>query len=279
MSNVYVDNAVKSYLKQIGEYDILTPQEEQEIALRCAAGDLAARDQLISANLKLVISVAKRYKGRGLPFLDLVQEGNIGLMTAVDKFNLDKQCKFSTYATYWIKQSIMRALDNQKRTIRVPVHLLEDLAKYKKVQNELTQQLLRPPYLEEISEYMGFSVDYLKELQEYNLDCVSLNTQIGDDENMALEDLLSSNYMNPIFEYEDNNLKEKIYTILETLSPREREIIILRMGLEDGVPMTLEDIGKRMHLSKERIRQIFNESLKKLSHPSRQWILEEFKHN
>lgn len=276
MANVYTENAIKNYLKNIGDISILTPEQEKEIAFKSSIGDKQATETLIVSNLRLVVSIAKRYKGRGLPMTDLIQEGNIGLMVAAKKFDLDKNCRFSTYATYWIKQYILRSIDNQRKSVRVPVHMLETIAKYHKTENLLAQQLKRKPTDDEVAKEMKVEVSLIKQLQLFSLENLSLDTKIGEDD-VTLGDFVESHTFTSPEENSYNNLrKEKIAEVLNSLSEKERKVIILRYGLEDGVSKTLEDIGDLLGFSKERIRQVEKSAMKKLSHPSRRKILKDF---
>lgn len=275
-ASVYATNSIKSYLHQIGQIKILTSTEEKEIFERYSRGDEHALEELITANLRLVVSIAKRYKGRGLSLEDLIQEGNIGLMTAAKKFDYTKGFKFSTYATYWIRQSIQRAIDNTKNTIRVPVHMMENLAKYKKVYSELLQKSGTPSE-EEIAKQMGVTVKTVKEIKVLELSMLSLDETLGED-NTTLGSLIESNtYVSPEDNYRQIELSEKLHMVLDQLSEKEKQVIILRFGLDGGEAKTLEDIGRMYNLSKERIRQIEATALKKLAHPSRARQLEGFR--
>ena len=259
-----INDPVRMYLKEIGRISLLTPDEE-------------AKNRLAESNLRLVVSIAKRYVGRGLLFLDLIQEGNIGLMKAVDKFDYDKGYKFSTYATWWIRQAITRALADQARTIRVPVHMVETINKMARIQRQLTLELNREPSEEEIAKKMGISVEKVRDVIKISQDPVSLETPIGEEDDSHLGDFVKDiNAMTPE-EYATNEiLKEEIKAVLETLQEREQEVLELRFGLIDGTSHTLEEVGKRFNVTRERIRQIEAKALRKLRHPSRAKRLKDF---
>ena len=259
-----INDPVRMYLKEIGRISLLTPEEE-------------AKNRLAESNLRLVVSIAKRYVGRGLLFLDLIQEGNIGLMKAVDKFDYDKGYKFSTYATWWIRQAITRALADQARTIRVPVHMVETINKMARIQRQLTLELNREPSEEEIAKKMGISVEKVRDVIKISQDPVSLETPIGEEDDSHLGDFVKDiNAMTPE-EYATNEiLKEEIKAVLETLQEREQEVLELRFGLIDGTSHTLEEVGKRFNVTRERIRQIEAKALRKLRHPSRAKRLKDF---
>ena len=272
-----INDPVRMYLKEIGRISLLTPEEEMELSVRVANGDEEAKNRLAESNLRLVVSIAKRYVGRGLLFLDLMQEGNIGLMKAVDKFDYDKGYKFSTYATWWIRQAITRALADQARTIRVPVHMVETINKMARIQRQLTLELNREPSEEEIAKKMGISVEKVRDVIKISQDPVSLETPIGEEDDSHLGDFVKDiNAMTPE-EYATNEiLKEEIKAVLETLQEREQEVLELRFGLIDGTSHTLEEVGKRFNVTRERIRQIEAKALRKLRHPSRAKRLKDF---
>ena len=275
--DININDPVRMYLKEIGRISLLTPQEEMELSVRVANGDEEAKNRLAESNLRLVVSIAKRYVGRGLLFLDLIQEGNIGLMKAVDKFDYDKGYKFSTYATWWIRQAITRALADQARTIRVPVHMVETINKMARIQRQLTLELNREPSEEEIAKKMGISVEKVRDVIKISQDPVSLETPIGEEDDSHLGDFVKDiNTMTPE-EYATNEiLKEEIKAVLETLQEREQEVLELRFGLIDGTSHTLEEVGKRFNVTRERIRQIEAKALRKLRHPSRAKRLKDF---
>ncbi len=275
--DININDPVRMYLKEIGRISLLTPEEEMELSIRVANGDEEAKNRLAESNLRLVVSIAKRYVGRGLLFLDLIQEGNIGLMKAVDKFDYDKGYKFSTYATWWIRQAITRALADQARTIRVPVHMVETINKMARIQRQLTLELNREPTEEEIAKKMGISVEKVRDVIKISQDPVSLETPIGEEDDSHLGDFVKDiNAMTPE-EYATNEiLKEEIKAVLETLQEREQEVLELRFGLVDGTSHTLEEVGKRFNVTRERIRQIEAKALRKLRHPSRAKRLKDF---
>ena len=275
--DVNINDPVRMYLKEIGRISLLTPEEEMNLSIRVANGDEEAKNRLAESNLRLVVSIAKRYVGRGLLFLDLIQEGNIGLMKAVDKFDYDKGYKFSTYATWWIRQAITRALADQARTIRVPVHMVETINKMARIQRQLTLELNREPSEEEIAKKMGISVEKVREVIKISQDPVSLETPIGEEDDSHLGDFVKDvNAMTPE-EYATNEiLKEEIRSVLETLQEREQEVLELRFGLIDGTSHTLEEVGKKFNVTRERIRQIEAKALRKLRHPSRAKKLKDF---
>ena len=278
--DVNINDPVRMYLKEIGRISLLTLEEEQNLSVRVADGDEEAKRLLAESNLRLVVSIAKRYVGRGLLFLDLIQEGNIGLMKAVDKFDYDKGYKFSTYATWWIRQAITRALADQARTIRVPVHMVETINKMTRIQRQLTNELNREPTEEELAKKMGVSVDKVREVIKIGQEPVSLETPIGEEDDSHLGDFLKDESSLSPEEYTENEiLKEEIKEVLETLQPREQEVLELRFGLIDGTCHTLEDVGKRFNVTRERIRQIEAKALRKLRHPSRAKKLKDFLDN
>ncbi len=275
--DVNINDPVRMYLKEIGKISLLSPEEELSLSKRAATGDEMAKNILAESNLRLVVSIAKRYVGRGLLFLDLIQEGNIGLMKAVDKFDYDKGFKFSTYATWWIRQAITRALADQARTIRVPVHMVETINKMARIQRQLTLELNREPTEEEIAKKMGITVEKVREVIKISQDPVSLETPIGEEDDSHLGDFVKDvNTMTPE-EYTTNEiLKEEIKAVLETLQEREQEVLELRFGLIDGTSHTLEEVGKKFNVTRERIRQIEAKALRKLRHPSRAKKLKDF---
>jgi len=272
-----INDPVRMYLKEIGRISLLNAEEEMELSVRVANGDEVAKNKLAESNLRLVVSIAKRYVGRGLLFLDLIQEGNIGLMKAVDKFDYDKGYKFSTYATWWIRQAITRALADQARTIRVPVHMVETINKMARIQRQLTLELNREPSEEELAKKMGISVEKVRDVIKISQDPVSLETPIGEEDDSHLGDFVRDiNTMTPE-EYATNEiLKEEIKSVLETLQEREQEVLELRFGLIDGTSHTLEEVGKKFNVTRERIRQIEAKALRKLRHPSRAKKLKDF---
>ena len=275
--DININDPVRMYLKEIGRISLLTPEEEMELSIRVANGDEEAKNKLAESNLRLVVSIAKRYVGRGLLFLDLIQEGNIGLMKAVDKFDYDKGYKFSTYATWWIRQAITRALADQARTIRVPVHMVETINKMARIQRQLTLELNREPSEEELAKKMGISVEKVREVIKISQDPVSLETPIGEEDESHLGDFVQDISTMTPEEYATNEiLKEEIKAVLETLQEREQEVLELRFGLIDGTSHTLEEVGKRFNVTRERIRQIEAKALRKLRHPSRAKKLKDF---
>ena len=266
---IELDDPVKMYLKEIGKIPLLTPEEEVELAKRVEQGDEEAKKKLIEANLRLVVSVAKRYIGRGLLFLDLIQEGNLGLIKAVEKFDWRKGYKFSTYATWWIRQAITRAIADQARTIRIPVHMVETMNKIHKVTRQLTQELGRKPTEEEIAEKSGLPVERIREISMMGQEPLSLEMPVGEDEDTHLADFVENKGLSPADVSIQKSLKKDIEELLNELSEREREILKLRFGLEDNQPRTLEEVGKLFNVTRERIRQIEAKALRRLRHPSR----------
>ncbi|MDU2374543.1 MAG: RNA polymerase sigma factor RpoD, partial [Peptoniphilus harei] len=265
---VTVDDPVRMYLKEIGKISLLTAEEEVEIAKRMEAGDEFAKKELAEANLRLVVSIAKRYVGRGMSFLDLIQEGNLGLMKAVDKFDYTKGFKFSTYATWWIRQAITRAIADQARTIRIPVHMVETINKLVRVQRQLVQDLGRDPLPEEIAQEMNLDVERVREIQKIAQEPVSLETPIGEEEDSHLGDFIPDDeILSPQDAATFTLLKEQLNTVLETLTEREKKVLTLRFGLDDGRARTLEEVGKEFDVTRERIRQIEAKALRKLRHP------------
>ena len=264
------DDSVKMYLKDIGQVPLLTSEEEKDLAERMSKGDEEAKKRLSEANLRLVVSIAKRYVGRGMQFLDLIQEGNLGLMKAVDKFAHTKGFKFSTYATWWIRQSITRAIADQARTIRIPVHMVETINKTGRVVRQLMQTLGREPTPAEIAEEMGVPEEKVIEIQKIAQDPVSLETPIGEEEDSHLGDFIEDNSAaSPAEKAESRMLREQLLQVLDTLTPRENEVLLMRYGLRDGRPKTLEEVGKEFNVTRERIRQIEAKALRKLRHPNR----------
>ena len=267
---VALDDPVKAYLKEIGQVPLLSAEEEQTLARAARAGDADARRRLSEANLRLVVSVAKRYAGRGLPFLDLIQEGNLGLMKAAEKFEPDRGFKFSTYATWWIRQSITRAIADQGRTIRIPVHLVEHINRVRKTAGELLRKNGREPTAEEIAVRLEMEPDRVRELLQLAQEPVSLETPVGEEEDAHLEDFIQDEEAGiPVDEAGRQLLRRELMSVLKSLTLREERVITLRFGLDDGRPRTLEELGKEFNVTRERIRQIEAKALRKLRHPSR----------
>ncbi len=261
---------IKMYLKEIGMHKLLTFNEEIELAKRYEKGSDDAREKLIVSNLRLVVSVAKKHIGRGLSFLDLIQEGNQGLMKAVEKYDWRRGFKFSTYATWWIRQAITRAIADQSRTIRIPVHMVESINKLYKAQRKLTQSLNRTPTVDELSKELIIPKDDVKNLFKISQRTTSLSTAINDEEDATLEDFIKDPNQSSIYENVSNKfIKEYLFEVLDTLTPRERKVLVLRYGLEDGKPRTLEEVGRQFSVTRERIRQIEAKAVRKLKHPSR----------
>ena len=272
-----INDPVRMYLKEIGQIKLLTMEEELELADRISEGDQEAKNILAEANLRLVVSIAKRYVGRGMLFLDLIQEGNIGLMKAVEKFDVSKGYKFSTYATWWIRQAITRAIADQARTIRVPVHMVETINKLARIQRQLTLELNREPSEEELADKMGTSVDKIREIYKISQEPVSLETPIGEEDDSHLGDFIKDESNMSPEEYATNEmLKDEISDVLLTLTEREEKVIRLRFGLEDGKSRTLEEVGQLFGVTRERIRQIEAKALRKLRHPSRSRKLRDY---
>ena len=272
-----INDPVRMYLKEIGQIKLLTMEEELELADRIIEGDEQAKAILAEANLRLVVSIAKRYVGRGMLFLDLIQEGNIGLMKAVEKFDVTKGYKFSTYATWWIRQAITRAIADQARTIRVPVHMVETINKLARIQRQLTLELNREPSEEELAEKMNISVEKIREIYKISQEPVSLETPIGEEDDSHLGDFIKDESNMSPEEYATNEmLKDEISDVLLTLTEREEKVIRLRFGLEDGKSRTLEEVGQLFGVTRERIRQIEAKALRKLRHPSRSRKLRDY---
>ena len=272
-----IDDPVRMYLKDIGKIPLLTPERETYLAEQIAQGNKIAKDELIEANLRLVVSIAKRHVGKGMYFLDLIQEGNIGLIKAVEKFDYSKGYKFSTYATWWIRQAITRAIADQARTIRIPVHMVETIHKVSRTARQLLQDFGREPTTDEIAEKLGMTADKVREIMKIAQDPVSLETPIGEEEDSHLGDFVEDNESPaPSDSASYSLLREQLCNILHTLTPREEQVITLRFGLEDGRPRTLEEVGKQFKITRERIRQIEAKALRKLRHPSRSKTLKDY---
>jgi RNA polymerase primary sigma factor len=274
---ISIDDPVRMYLKEIGKVPLLSPEEEIELANRIEAGDIVAKKKLAEANLRLVVSIAKRYVGRGMLFLDLIQEGNLGLIKAVEKFDYRKGFKFSTYATWWIRQAITRAIADQARTIRIPVHMVETINKLIRVSRQLLQELGREPQPEEIAKEMDMPVDKVREIMKIAQEPVSLETPIGEEEDSHLGDFIPDDEAPaPAEAAAFTMLKEQLINVLDTLTPREEKVLRLRFGLDDGRARTLEEVGKEFNVTRERIRQIEAKALRKLRHPSRSKKLKDY---
>ncbi|ATD54716.1 RNA polymerase sigma factor RpoD [Clostridium chauvoei] len=274
---IAIDDPVRMYLKEIGKVPLLSSEDEINLALRIEEGDQYAKKKLAEANLRLVVSIAKRYVGRGMLFLDLIQEGNLGLIKAVEKFDYRKGFKFSTYATWWIRQAITRAIADQARTIRIPVHMVETINKLIRVQRQLLQELGRDPFPEEISKVMDLPVDKVREIQKIAQEPVSLETPIGEEEDSHLGDFIpDDDAPAPAEAAAFTMLKEQLINVLDTLTPREEKVLRLRFGLDDGRARTLEEVGKEFNVTRERIRQIEAKALRKLRHPSRSKKLKDY---
>lgn len=272
-----VNDPVRMYLKEIGKIPLLTPEQEQELASRLAEGDEQAYDKMIEANLRLVVSIAKRYVGRGLPFLDLIQEGNLGLIKAVGKFDHTKGYKFSTYATWWIRQSISRAIADHARTIRIPVHMVETINRVARANHELLQELGRDPTAGEIAHRLHLPLEKVEEVMRVSQDPISLETPVGEEDDSHLGDFIPDD---EAYEPADAAayalLREQLADVLKTLTPREEKVLCLRYGLTDGKMHTLEEVGEEFNVTRERIRQIEAKALRKLRHPSRSKVLKDF---
>jgi RNA polymerase primary sigma factor len=274
---INIDDPVRMYLKEIGKVPLLTGEEEIALAKRMEAGDEIAKQRLAEANLRLVVSIAKRYVGRGMLFLDLIQEGNLGLIKAVEKFDYNKGFKFSTYATWWIRQAITRAIADQARTIRIPVHMVETINKLIRVSRQLLQELGRDPVPEEIAEELDMPVDKVREILKISQEPVSLETPIGEEEDSHLGDFIQDdNVPVPAEAAAFTLLKEQLVEVLDTLTEREQKVLRLRFGLDDGRARTLEEVGKEFNVTRERIRQIEAKALRKLRHPSRSRKLKDY---
>ena len=277
LEGVSTEDPVRMYLKEIGNVPLLTTEQEVELAKRVEAGDEEAKKQLTEANLRLVVSIAKKYVGRGMPFLDLIQEGNMGLMKAVDKFDYTKGYKFSTYATWWIRQAITRGIADTGRTIRVPVHMVEPINKTLRMTRTLLQELGREPTPEEVAERLNVSVSRVREVLKISRDPVSLDTPIGEEDDSHLGDFIEDDSaLSPADSAAFSMLRAELATALESLTDRERQVVKLRFGLEDGRARTLEEVGKEFNVTRERIRQIEAKALRKLRHPSRSKRLKDF---
>ncbi len=272
-----IDDPVRMYLKEIGTVPLLDSDRELLLAEKMVDGDAEAKDELVKANLRLVVSIAKRYVGKGMFFLDLIQEGNLGLMKAVDKFDYRKGYKFSTYATWWIRQAITRAIADQARTIRIPVHMVETIHKVSRIQRQLLQELGHEATAEEVAEYMGMSADKVREIMKISQDPVSLEMPIGEEEDSHLGDFIEDDTTPaPDSAAAQRLLSEQLNEVLHTLTPREEQVLKLRFGLMDGRPRTLEEVGREFHITRERIRQIEAKALRKLRHPSRSKRLKDY---
>ncbi len=277
LEGVSLEDPVRLYLKEIGKVELLSTEQEVELAQKTEKGDLRAKKLLAEANLRLVVSVAKRYIGRGMLFLDLIQEGNLGLIKAVEKFDYTKGYKFSTYATWWIRQAITRAIADQARTIRIPVHMVETINRLIRVQRQLVQELGRDPLIDEVAKEMDMSIDKVREVMKLSQEPVSLETPIGEEEDSHLGDFIEDKETPiPSETAAENLLKEQIVEVLATLHPREERVLRLRFGLEDGRPRTLEEVGREFNVTRERIRQIEAKALRKLRHPSRSSKIKEY---
>ena len=263
-------NDIQTFLHQAGEYELLTPEQEKELFEKYKAGDTSVKEEIINRNLKLVIAIAKKYKGCGLSFMDLIQEGSFGLMAAVDKFDVNLGYKFSTYATYWIRQAITKAILNKSRPIRLPAHISNRLSKIKQVQQELTATLNTEPTEAQIAERLGMTEQEVKDLLDMNLTTLSLETPVKDEDDGLLGDFIEdTHFESPTSAVAKQDLKEQLLKIMDSLDPREKEVLIRRYGLLDGEAMTLDQVGQAMNLSRERIRQIEEKALRKLRNPIR----------
>lgn len=277
LKNIPTDDPVKMYFKEIGKIPLLNGDQERELAIRIEQGDDEARKQLCEANLRLVVSIARRYLNRGLSFLDLIQEGNLGLMKAVEKFDYTKGYKFSTYATWWIRQAITRSIADQARTIRIPVHMVETINKLIRISRQLLQEYGREPTSEEIAKEMGITVEKVREIKKVSQDPVSLETPIGEEEDSHLGDFIADEDIpSPVDAAAYAMLQKQLREVLDTLSEREKKVLILRFGLDDGRPRTLEEVGKEFNVTRERIRQIEAKALRKLRNPSRSKKLKDY---
>ena len=275
--NIPTDDPVRMYFKEIGKVPLLTAEEERELAIRIEQGDEEAKKKLCESNLRLVVSIARRYLNRGLSFLDLIQEGNLGLIKAVEKFDYTKGYKFSTYATWWIRQAITRSIADQARTIRIPVHMVETINKLIRISRQLLQEYGREPTSEEIAKEMGISVEKVREIKKISQDPVSLETPIGEEEDSHLGDFIpDEDIPSPVDAAAYSMLQKQLREVLDTLSEREKKVLILRFGLDDGRPRTLEEVGREFNVTRERIRQIEAKALRKLRHPSRSKKLRDY---
>ena len=271
-----VDNSIKIYMREMGQFSMLSADEEVKLAHRIAEGDQSAKNELVEANLRLVVSLARHYQGCGLSYQDLIQEGNIGLIKAAEKFDVSKGFRFSTYASWWIKQALSRAIADQSRTIRIPVHMTENINKFKKTERELLSQLNREPKVKEIADAMGISEKQAKEIQSYIVEPTSLDIQVGDDDDTTIGSFIDdTHFVNPESAYIKESNGGVVNAVLDTLSDREANILRLRFGIGGKKAMTLEEVGKEYGLTRERIRQIEAKALRKLRHPSRANILKE----
>ena len=271
-----VDNSIKIYMREMGQFSMLSADEEIKLANRIAEGDQSAKNELVEANLRLVVSLARHYQGCGLSYQDLIQEGNIGLIKAAEKFDVSKGFRFSTYASWWIKQALSRAIADQSRTIRIPVHMTENINKFKKTERELLSQLNREPKIKEIADAMGISEKQAKEIQSYIVEPTSLDIQVGDDDDTTIGSFIEdTHFVNPESAYIKESNGDVVNAVLDTLSDREANILRLRFGIGGKKAMTLEEVGKEYGLTRERIRQIEAKALRKLRHPSRANILKE----
>ena len=275
-----MDDPVRTYLKEIGKIPLLSSEREMFLAEQIELGNESAKNELIEANLRLVVSIAKRHVDKGMYFLDLIQEGNMGLMKAVEKFDYRKGYKFSTYATWWIRQSITRAIADQSRTIRIPVHMVDTIHKVSRASKQLLQELGREPTTEEIAERFGTTADRVREILKIAQDPVSLETPVGEEDDSHLGDFVEdTETLSPMENAASAMLREQIAEVLRTLSPREEQVIRMRFGLVDGVPHTLEDVGAHFNITRERIRQIEAKAIRKLRHPSRSKLLRDYQNN
>lgn len=273
---VVVDNSIKIYMREMGQFSMLSAEKEVELANRIAEGDQSAKNELVEANLRLVVSLARHYQGCGLSYQDLIQEGNIGLIKAAEKFDVSKGFRFSTYASWWIKQALSRAIADQSRTIRIPVHMTENINKFKKTERELLSKLNREPKIKEIADAMGISEKQAKEIQSYIVEPTSLDIQVGDDDDTTIGSFIEdTHFVNPESAYIKESNGDVVNAVLDTLSDREANILRLRFGIGGKKAMTLEEVGKEYGLTRERIRQIEAKALRKLRHPSRANILKE----
>lgn len=273
---VVVDNSIKIYMREMGQFSMLSAEKEVELANRIAEGDQSAKNELVEANLRLVVSLARHYQGCGLSYQDLIQEGNIGLIKAAEKFDVSKGFRFSTYASWWIKQALSRAIADQSRTIRIPVHMIENINKFKKTERELLSKLNREPKIKEIADAMGISEKQAKEIQSYIVEPTSLDIQVGDDDDTTIGSFIEDiHFVNPESAYIKESNGDVVNAVLDTLSDREANILRLRFGIGGKKAMTLEEVGKEYGLTRERIRQIEAKALRKLRHPSRANILKE----